>query len=221
MPWTKKYEPETLDDFKGNQKVKRYVRPIIESQEPGPALIFYGRNGLGKTTMVRIIKQQALDYPKRNYEEIDCGTDDGRIVQKVTQAIKSTATNSLARPMQGDQFRMLVLDEADQLSEKQQERLNKTITKAEKTHQVILIANELSEISESLKSRCPAMQFKLVKIGDIRERLKYILEKEDMSVSDQAMAEIISKVNKNGRGDIRNAIKMLELEAKSQNLSDD
>src|SRR5215469_947748 len=73
---TEKYQPMTVDDFVGLEKVKKLVRNLAANPRP-MALLFIGPSGTGKTTMglalARMIPAEVHHIPSQecNLENIE------------------------------------------------------------------------------------------------------------------------------------------------------
>ena len=111
-PLAEKIRPKTLDDIVGQKDLLGEGRPLRRIIESGniPNMIFYGPSGVGKTTVARLIAENAnMTMHKLN------GTSAS--VNDIKQIIAETETFS------GLNGILLYLDEIQYLNKKQQQSL--------------------------------------------------------------------------------------------------
>ena len=70
----------------------------------------------------------------------------------------------------------------------------------------IFACNEVKRIIEPLKSRCKVFHFKPINRDDMIQRLKHIINNENMIITDTQLKEIIDE----SQGDFRKAINDLQ-----------
>ena len=100
---------------------------------------------------------------------------DERGINVIRERIKTFArTRSL-----GEQpFKILVLDEADNMTSDAQQALRRTMEKYTETCRLILICNYSSKIIEPIQSRCAPFRFTQLSDEYIKDRLNYVEEME-------------------------------------------
>jgi len=149
-PWVEKYRPRKLDDIV-NQKaiIKRLKQFVID--ESMPHLIFAGPAGTGKTTsalaMVRDLYGRKMSI---NDTHLELNASDARGINVIRTYIKDFAK---AKPPFDIPFKILILDEADNMTAPAQQALRRTMEKYTRNCRMILICNYSNKIITPIQSR--------------------------------------------------------------------
>ena len=101
---------------------------------------------------------------------------------------------------------MIILDECDAMSNDAQAALRRVIEKYTSNTRFCLICNFVSKIIPALQSRCTKFRFAPLKAEQIRPRLTFICEKENISTTDEGVDAIM----KLGSGDMRKCLNILQ-----------
>ena len=102
--------------------------------------------------------------------------------------------------------KIVIFDEADNMTKQVQHSLRSIMDKYYKTTRFILICNTLSNIIESIQSRCMIVKFSKLKNDEIRKRLNVIIEAEKIEYTDDGL-DAISLCS---RGDMRIVLNNLQ-----------
>ncbi|MFX1479192.1 MAG: replication factor C small subunit [Promethearchaeota archaeon] len=202
-PFVEKYRPRFLDDLVNQEGIIRRLKQFIKD-ESMPHLIFAGPAGTGKTTsalaMVRELygKKMAVN---RTYLELNAS--DARGIDVIRTYIKDFAK---ARPPSDIPFKILILDEADNMTSPAQQALRRTMEKYTKNCRMILICNYSNKIIPPIQSRCVVFRFSLLKGEDIKKRVKYVANAEGITVTAGGLNALVDV----SRGDCRRAINYLQ-----------
>ena len=195
MAWTEKYRPKTLAEFVGQEKVKRYVQSVINNGGEINHLIFHGFSGTGKTTMAGIIANEL------NVELIEFNASDDRTLNFIREkVIPAMRCRSFTK------YKIIFLDETDSMTKEALFCLRRPMELYEKNAKIIFSCNDDSNIIDAIRSRCISFHFKPIPRNLIIQRLRFIAQKEGVSVTEDILEEIAEK----SRGDLRRAINMLE-----------
>src|SRR2546428_9724899 len=89
------------------------------------------------------------------------------------------------------QFRTIILDEADALTQEAQQALRRTMETFSNNARFILIANWSSKIIEPIQSRCAVFRFKALIDMDIKKFIERIAEGENLTVTPDAYEALI------------------------------
>jgi replication factor C small subunit len=199
--WTEKYRPKTLSEVVGHEEVVTRLSSFVKSRNI-PHLLFAGRAGVGKTTSIlAFIKDLYGDVWRDNYLELNASDTRG------IDVIRTTVKNFARHLAFGDiPFKIIILDEADNLTRDAQQALRRTMELFVSTARFCLICNYSSKIIEPIQSRCAIFRFPPLSEKAIKSRLGYIANKEKLKLTDDGLDAILYV----SRGDLRRAINMLQ-----------
>ena len=120
-----------------------------------PHLLFHGTSGTGKTsTIIALAKELYKNNINLMVMKLDASDDRG--INSVREDIKGFAEKS---NMFQKGVKLIILDEADSMTEDAQAALRRIVESYCKTTRFILICNNLNDIIEGLKSRCVQLYF--------------------------------------------------------------
>ena len=199
-PWVEKYRPQNLDDVVGQdhiiQRLKRYIK-----EGSMPNLMFTGPAGVGKTTTALALGKALLgEYWRQNFLELNAS--DARGIDTVRHNIK----NFCRLKAVGSPFRIVFLDEVDNMTKDAQHALRREMEMYTKTASFILSCNYSSKIIDPIQSRCAIFRFAPVKGHQIIKRLEVIAEAEKIKVTLNALESIVYFAE----GDMRRAVNILQ-----------
>jgi len=111
-------------------------------------------------------------------------------------------------------FKIIILDEADEMTSDAQTALRRIIEDTAKYCRFILIANNLSKIIEPIQSRCVVFKFTRISNKEISSQLKFIAQKEKIKADEKGLETICDYAD----GDIRHAINILQAAASTGSI---
>jgi len=202
-PWTEKYRPRRLDAVVNQKGIISRLQQFIKDKSM-PHLIFAGPAGTGKTTSALAIVRELFGRrmaPNTTYLELNAS--DARGIDVIRTYIKDFAK---AKPPLQIPFKILILDEADNMTAPAQQALRRTMEKYTQNCRMILICNYSNKIIPPIQSRCVVFRFSSLSNDDIKERIKYIAKQEHISISPEGLNSLVDV----SRGDCRRAINYLQ-----------
>ena len=199
--WVEKYRPKTLTDVLGQDHIVNRLQAFVHEKNKMPHFLFAGPAGVGKTSSALALARDIFGESfSENYKELNASDERG--IKIVREDIKNYA--SIA-PSSGAPFRILVLDEADNMTSDAQQALRRTMEKYKKIR-FILIANYSSKIIPPIQSRTAVFRFRPIADKLIEEKIKSICKTESISVTDQAGKALNEITN----GDMRQLLNLLQ-----------
>ncbi len=203
MMWVEKYRPHKLDDVINQTEVKERLGPLLEKKEEMPHLLFAGPPGTGKTTVALIIADQILGSLKSDYT-LSLNASDERGIDIVRDRVKVFASYSDRR--EGVPFRLVILDEADEMTRDAQTALRRIMEESSRFTRFILICNYSTSIIEPIQSRCAIFRFQRVMGEEVVGQLKKIVRAEGVKATEKVLEAVYGATN----GDLRQAINLLQ-----------
>lgn len=200
--WVEKYRPQTLDKVVGHPTTIETLREWALSWEDDipkdRAIILYGTAGTGKTTSAYALANEM------GWEITELNASDQRTATKIEKVVGS---GSRMETLSGSK-RLIILDEADNIHGTADRGGEKAVIGLIKktNHPMILIANELYDMSYGLRSSCKLIQFRPISYGTIVSVLIDIAKKENITYE----RGVLEKIAENADGDLRSAINDLQ-----------
>jgi replication-associated recombination protein RarA len=144
--WAQKYRPESFEEVILSDEMRRKLSRIV-NQRGGISMLFWGRPGCGKTTVAKLINRD-------NTVLINCSTNNS------IDTIRWIESNFRTRTLTG-QRRLLLLDEADNLSADAQAAIRGVSEALSEYNDFVLTANDPNKLSEAVRSRFLPVEFNL------------------------------------------------------------
>jgi replication factor C small subunit len=208
--WVEKYRPTTLDTYIfQNPKQQTVLEKMVETGSI-PHLLFYGGAGSGKTTLAKVlINELGIDT---SFDFLQVNASDDNSVDFVRDTIKSFAmTSSIGT------FKVILLDEADYMSQNAQAMLRNLMETYADNVRFILTCNYEHKIIPAIKSRAQSFEFKTPDSDDISVFLINMLMEEGISLKKKDLATLDLYISANP-SDIRKIINNVELGCASGKL---
>jgi len=202
--WAEKYRPKTLDDMVDQKEIVERLKSFVKSRNV-PHCIFAGPPGTGKTTAALCL---ARDLYSSAYREhiLELNASDARGIDVVRETVKTFAR---VRSIGEVRFKIMILDEADNMTSAAQQALRRTMERYTETCRFILIANYSGKIIEPIQSRCAPFRFTYLPRAEHDSHLKQIAEKENVKLLDDGLDAVFEVCS----GDLRKAINTLQAAA--------
>ncbi len=219
IPLYRKYRPQKLEELVGQEHIKNALKNAIELNKISHAYLFTGPRGTGKTSTARIF---AKSLNCKNGPTINpCGECESCV--DITNAVPmdvieiDAASNRkvedtqnilekiLYAPVYG-KYKIYIIDEVHMLSSTAFNSLLKTLEEPPENVIFILATTEVHKVLDTIKSRCQRFDFRRITVDDIVKHLRFISDKENINITDDALFTIA----KNSAGGMRDSIALLD-----------
>ena len=215
----RKFRPQEFEDVKGQEHIVTTLKNQIKADRIGHAYLFCGTRGTGKTTVAKIFaKAVNCEHPvdgspcgkcpacqgiaagtSMNVIEIDAASNNG------VDNIRQIREEASYRPTEG-KYKVYIIDEVHMLSAGAFNALLKTLEEPPAYVIFILATTEAHKIPITILSRCQRYDFKRISIDTITDRMKELMDTEQVQVEDRAL-RYIAKV---ADGSMRDALSLLD-----------
>ena len=207
LMWVEKYRPIKLDDIVNQKEVVESLKNLMKEPAEMPHLLFTGPAGVGKTTTALCMSRQLLGEDWKR-DTLELNASDERGIKMVRERVKEFAAVIKIRTTEMDErkFRIIILDEADEMTSEAQTALRRILEDSSETTRFVIICNYLSQIIEPIQSRCAIFRFKRIEKETVEDHLKWLCKKEGIKYDDKAISQIFDSTN----GDLRHSINILQ-----------
>lgn len=203
--WVEKFRPKNLDEVESQEDIIMSLKNCIKTKNL-PHLLFFGPSGCGKTSTILALAREMFGQKYWSDRVIELNASDERGIKVVREKIKRYAMNSVNLDSSIPPWKIIILDEADNMTSDSQFALRKIMEDYSKVTRFCIICNYHNKIIDPIVSRCSLYRFKPIPKENIHLKLKDICEKEN-SIIDNNSIEMIEKLS---RGDLRKAINFLQ-----------
>ena len=218
QPWVEKYRPRTLDEVKSQEHATETLRRMVNASNL-PHLLLYGPPGTGKTSTILALSRELFGPELFSNRVLELNASDERGLSVIRERVKKFAQQALIHAPSSASYRekypcppfkIIILDEADSLTQDAQSALRRTMEIYSKITRFCLCCNYVSRIIDPVASRCSKFRFKALDGGHAKTRIEEIMEKEGVKYDDG----VIEKALLVSDGDLRRAINLLQSAAK-------
>ncbi|KND04456.1 replication factor C subunit 3 [Spizellomyces punctatus DAOM BR117] len=201
LPWVEKYRPASLDDLISHKDIISTISRFIDENRL-PHLLFYGPPGTGKTSTILACARK-LYGPRYKSMMLELNASDERGIDVVREQIKTFAST---KKIFSSGFKLIILDEADAMTQVAQNALRRIIEKYTRNVRFCIICNYVGKIIPALQSRCTRFRFSPLKEDQIKTRLDYVIGAEGIDITDDGRQALL----KLSLGDMRRALNILQ-----------
>jgi len=202
--WAEKYRPKSLVDIVDQKEIVERLKSFVKSRNV-PHCIFAGPPGTGKTTAAMCLARDLYGQVYREHV-MELNASDERGIDVVRETVKTFARSKSVGEIP---FRIMILDEADNMTSDAQQALRRTMERFTETCRFIMCANYSGKIIEPIQSRCAPFRFYYLPREEHDRCLKQMAEKEKVKLSDEGLEAIFEVCG----GDLRRAINTLQAAA--------
>lgn len=197
-----KFRPREFSDIVGNEEA---VTRLSEFAKDGnmPNIILHGPPGCGKTTVILCMARKILG-PNMKEAVLELNASNERGLDVVRNKIKMFAQAKVT--LEPGKQKLVILDEADAMTEAAQQALRRIIEIYSKTTRFAFACNIFDKIIEPIQSRCAVVRFNRLNDLQIRTKILGICKQMNVNYEDKGIDAVIYTA----QGDMRQAINNLQ-----------
>lgn len=215
----RKWRPKVFADVSGQPQVTITLKNELKSARINHAYLFTGTRGTGKTTCAKILAKAVNCLNPQDGDpcgecEICKGIDEGSVmdIAEIDAAsnngvdnIRTIIEEAAFTPTKA-KYRVYIIDEVHMLSAGAFNALLKTLEEPPSHVVFILATTEVHKLPATILSRCQRFDFHRISAQDLANRLKYVAERENVRLDDDAAMLIASVAD----GAMRDALSLLD-----------
>jgi replication factor C small subunit len=199
--WSEKYRPATLSEMRNQVDVVNRLKRFAETKAM-PHCLFAGPPGSGKTTAALCLAHDL--FGERFMDAfMELNASDARGIDVIRTTVKEFARIATISEVP---FKILVLDEADNMTSDAQHALRRTMERYTGTCRFVLSCNYSGKIIEPIQSRCAIFRFIPLGADEVAAYLKTVAEKEHVHLTETGLRALTNA----SEGDLRKAINTLQ-----------
>jgi DNA polymerase III subunit gamma/tau len=213
------WRPQAFEDVVGQQHITKTLQNALLKNKVSHAYLFSGPRGTGKTSAAKIISkavncEQAPTAEPCNQCEACVGISNGSISDVIEIDAASNNGVDEIRDIRDNvkfaptvvRYKVYIVDEVHMLSTSAFNALLKTLEEPPEHVIFILATTEPHKIPLTIISRCQRFDFKRITSSAIVDRMKKIVDAQEIKVEDSALKIIARKAD----GGMRDALSLLD-----------
>lgn len=199
--WAEKYRPKSLEAIVDQKEIVDRLKSFVKARNV-PHCILAGPPGTGKTTAALCLSRDLYGDTYREHT-MELNASDERGIDVVRETVKTFAR---VKSIGEIPFKIMILDEADNMTSDAQQALRRTMERYTGTCRFIMCANYSGKIIEPIQSRCAPFRFSYLPRKEQDAYLNQIAEKEKIKLTVDGLDAIFEVCG----GDLRKAINTLQ-----------
>src|SRR5580700_9192475 len=199
-PLTERYRPRTFDGFVGLEKPRKVMARLAANPFPS-AWLFIGSSGTGKTTLALALAE-AIPAELHHIPSQECNLDNIERVRRTCQYV----------PMEGKRMHLVVVDEADRMTDAAQVSLLSKLDSTNFPPNTIFVftCNDSSRLEPRFLSRLSVLEFS--SYGIAKEAAELLGRVWDVETDGSAERPNFARIVKDSNNNVREALNRLQVE---------
>lgn len=223
LPFHSKYRPKNFNGVIGQDHIISYFKKSILNQRLSFAYLFFGKHGVGKTTLSRIIAKSLNCHnliKEKTYEpcnqclscinisrgqsfdihEINAALNTG--IDSIRDLIEKTQFSSVT-----NKYKVCIIDEVHMLSANAFNALLKVLEEPPKNVLFILATTDIKRIPSTIISRCHKLCFLPLSKKDLALAIANIVWLEQGKITNKGLLHVLNS----SKGSFRDALNMVDM----------
>lgn len=194
-PLVEKYRPKTFDDIIFNKFLSKKFNTMLKNNNIQD-MILTGEPSTGKTSTALFLGSKIFN--NKNILELNASDDRGLNV--ITNLILPFCKKK------SDSLKLIILDEADSITNKAQQILSNIMDEFKNKVKIIFICNDHHKISEVIQTRCIIINFPAINKKSLEDKIEEICKLENINYDSFGIEKLLFYSNY----DIRQCLNNLE-----------
>lgn len=201
----RKYRSKSLADVVGQDHITDILTRALKAGRVAHAYLFTGPRGVGKTSIARILAHEINNLPYNEETshldiiEIDAASNNG------VEDVRDLREKVQIAPVSASK-KVYIIDEVHMLSKPAFNALLKTLEEPPEHVVFILATTDVEKLPATIVSRTQRYGFRAINSADAVKHLRFIADKEHITISDDALALVAER----GDGSFRDSISLLD-----------
>jgi DNA polymerase III subunit gamma/tau len=212
--WALRYRPRKFADLVGQEHAVALMRAKLKQSKLPPFALIVGPSGCGKTTMARMLARYAncekriacgkcascLHDPDKHPDVLELNAATDRGIDDVRKLIQQ------ARFKPRYNLRMIIIDEAHQLTPQAQQAFLKPLEEPPSTTMYVICTTDPEKLPEAMLTRASPLKVRFPKAEEMIARMRVVLEAEGVKMKDDLLKGVVEYSG----GSARRALNLLE-----------